>query len=391
MSEDLAADLDAIGSILVIPTILDIVCRTTGMRFAAVARVTERRWVACAVRDVIDFGLAPGGELPVESTLCHEVRAAAAPIVIDDVAADPVYGCHHTPAIYRFRSYISVPIRRIDGSVFGTLCAIDPDPRRLNTPETIDMFEMFANVIGHHLSAVDQVKAQEASLLDERRVAALREEFIAVLGHDLRNPLAAIAGGMRLLRKTPLNSQALELTELIQGSVGRMSGLVDNLVDFARFRLGGGLRLEKGPVQMENILQQIIRELQAGRPGRVVETAFRLDAPIVCDGRRMAQLASNLLGNAFSHGAPDQPIRVAARTEGRCFELSVANGGEPIPPDILGNLFQPFSRGTHRPNREGLGLGLYIAHQIAEAHGGRIEVVSTPAETRFTLVMPIPE
>ncbi len=391
MTEDFAADVAAIGSIPIMPTILGTVCRLSGMRFAAVARVTEERWIACAIHDEIAFGLAPGGELPVESTLCHEVRTATVPIVIDDVASDATYCAHHTPATYGFRSYISVPIRRADGSIFGTLCAIDPEPRRLKTPEIIGLFEMFADLIGQHIAALERMSASEATLLDAQRVAALREQFIAVLGHDLRNPLAAIDGGMRLLRKTPLNDQALQLVEMVQASVGRMGGLIDNLVDFARFRLGGGLLLEREQVRMEDLLGQIILELQISRPDRAVETVFRLDAPVLCDRRRMAQLVSNLLGNALTHGAADRPVRVSAWAEGGWFELSVTNSGEPIPPGMLPGLFQPFARGAHGPSREGLGLGLYIAQQIAEAHGGAIEASSTPAETRFTLRLPVPE
>ncbi len=390
MTEDFAEDVAAIGRIPIIPTILETVCRLSGMRFAAVARVTEDRCIACAIRDAIAFGLAQGGELPVESTLYHEVRMATTPIVIDDIACDEVYRGHHTPATYGFRSYISVPIRRVDGSFFGTLCAIDPEPRRLRTPEIISLFEMFADLIGQHLGALERMAASEATLLDTQRVAALREQFIAVLGYDLRNPLAAIDGGMRLLRKTPLNDQALQLVDMAQASAGRMGGLIDNLMDFARFRLGGRLLLEREPVMIEDLLEQIILELQISRPDRAIETALHLNAPVPCDRRRMAQLVSNLLGNALAHGAADRPVRVSAWTRGGWFELSVTNGGAPIPPGVLPGLFQPFARGAHGPSREGLGLGLYIAQQIAEAHGGLIEAASTPAETRFTLRMPMP-
>ena len=130
MAENYADDIAAVGRIDVVPTILDIVCRTTGMGFAAVARVTEDRWIACSVRDDIDFGLKPGGELKVETTICHEIRQTGDPVIIDDVQADPVYRGHHTPALYGFRSYISMPIRLPDGRFFGTLCAIDPEPGR---------------------------------------------------------------------------------------------------------------------------------------------------------------------------------------------------------------------------------------------------------------------
>ena len=157
MTVDFSDDISAVRSIRAIPTILDIVCRTTGMRFAAVARVTSDRWIACSVRDDIGFGLKPGSELEIRTTICHEIRQSGQAVIIDHVAADPAFSAHRTPSIYGFQSYISMPIRLADGTFFGTLCAIDPEPHRLNTPETIGMFEMFAEIIGYHLSAIDRM------------------------------------------------------------------------------------------------------------------------------------------------------------------------------------------------------------------------------------------
>ena len=363
----------------------------TGMRFAAVARVTDDRWIACSVRDDIAFGLEPGDELDVETTICHEIRQSGQAVVIDHVAEDTTYCNHHTPAIYGLQSYISVPIRLPDGALFGTLCAIDPEPHRLNTPEIVGMFEMFAEVIGFHLSAIDRFTASEANLLDERRVSALREQFIAVLGHDLRNPLAAIDGGMHLLLRTSLDEKATAVVRMIQGSVGRMAGLIDNVMDFAHGRLGGGLTLERDADEpMEPVLRQVVAELQTNAPDRAIEARFALTAPVDCDRRRVAQLASNLLGNALAHGAPGAPVRIGATTANGWFELSVANRGDPIPPVVMDNIFQPFTRGTLRRSLQGLGLGLYIAHEIATAHGGTLQVESSPAETRFTFRMPLP-
>ena len=238
MTDAFSEDISAVRSIKAIPTILDIVCRTTGMRFAAVARVTSDRWIACSVHNDIGFGLKPGSELEIGTTICHEIRQSGHAVIIDHVAEDPAFCAHHTPAMYGVQSYISMPIRLADGIFFGTLCAIDPEPHRLNTPETIGMFEMFTEVIGYYLSAIDRMNSTEANLFDERKTSALREQFIAVLGHDLRNPLAAIDAGMQLLLKTPLNDSATAIVNMAQGSATRMAGLIDNVMDFARGRLG---------------------------------------------------------------------------------------------------------------------------------------------------------
>jgi signal transduction histidine kinase len=383
MSETFEQDIAAVSSIKAIPTILDIVCRMTGMRFAAVARVTEDRWIACSVRDDISFGLKPGGELKVETTICHEIRQNGEAVIIENVSEDAVYARHHTPQVYGLQSYISMPIRLTDGSFFGTLCAIDPEPHRLKTPEIIQMFEMFADVIGFQLSAIK-------NLLDERNASALREQFIAVLGHDLRNPLASISGGASLLRKEVLSERGSRILDMVQGSVVRMSGLIDNVLDFARGRLGGGFTLSRqAGVDLEPILQQVVGELRIGAQGRTIETDFALRDAVNCDPSRFAQMVSNLLANGLTHGAPEEPVQIHAATDGAELKLWIANKGRPIPPGAMERLFQPFFRGEAQPSQNGLGLGLHIASEIAKAHGGAIDVASTPQETRFTFRMPL--
>lgn len=382
-------DIAAIRRIDAVPTILDVVCRTTGMGFAAVARVTEDRWIACSVRDDIAFGLVPGGELKIETTICNEIRDSREPVIIDHVAEHPDFCHHHTPAMYGFQSYISMPILLPDGRFFGTLCAIDPRPAQVDNPETIGMFRMFADMIAFHLDAQAQIDRSAATLFDERRTAELREQFIAVLGHDLRNPLASIDAGTRLLARDPAPDKAAKVLGLMQSSVARMAALIDNVLDLARGRLGGGLTLQRAPVQLEPVLRQVIEELRASHPKQPIEAVLELDAEIDCDRGRIAQLLSNLLGNALTHGAADQPVLVHAATRDRVFELSVSNAGEEIPPAAIERLFQPFARGAVRPDQAGLGLGLYIASEIARAHGGSLSVVSSPMQTRFTFLMPL--
>jgi signal transduction histidine kinase len=249
---------------------------------------------------------------------------------------------------------------------------------------------MFASVIGYHLSAIDKMQKHEATLLDERETSALREQFIAVLSHDLRNPLAAIDGGMRLLLKTPLNERAQAVVGMVQSSTARMAALIDNVMDFARGRLGGGISLAWEPnASLEKVLLQVISEIQASVPEREFDVQLALPVAVNCDPRRIGQLVSNLLGNAVTYGPADRPIRVYATVSGGSVELSVANAGEPIPEAAMAKIFQPFTRGTLRPSMQGLGLGLYIAHEIAIAHGGSLTVMSDHAETRFTFGLPL--
>jgi signal transduction histidine kinase len=390
MTNDYALDLATLAKIDVVPRILEVICRTTGLGFSAVARVTEDRWIACAVRDEIAFGLKPGGELQVETTICDEIRDSGQLVVIDHVAEDETFRDHKTPKMYGFQSYISVPIYLRGGQFFGTLCAIDPRPARLNTVATVGMFKLFAELIAFHIESQDRLTASELELRNERETADLREQFIAVVGHDLRNPLASIEASAEVLLTLPLGERAIPAVQRIKRSAGRMAGLIANVLDFARGRLSGGLSLsQKVEAHLETTLEHVVAELQSAWPSRAIEYEFALHQPVCCDGARLAQMFSNLLANALTHGDPAGPVRVLARSDAEAFELSVANTGRPIPPDTFSHLFQPFSRASVGPGQQGLGLGLYIASEIARAHGGSLTVASSPEETRFTFRMPV--
>jgi signal transduction histidine kinase len=387
--QEFTADVDCVSGIAAVPTILEVICRTTGLGFAALARVTEERWIACSVLDAIDFGLKPGDELKVETTICHEIRRSQEPVVIDNVAEDNYWCRHHTPETYGFQSFISVPVILGDGTFFGTICAFDPKPAPLNRPEIVDMFRLFAQLIAKHLDERERLDATEAALAEERETGELREQFIAVLGHDLRNPLRGVRAFAELLLRKNLEQEAMEYAALIRDSATRMQALIDNLLDLARVRLGGGMPLKfESSTNMELMLRAVVAECSAAYLGRVIKTEFSLVDPIHCDTNRMAQLFSNLLSNALTHGAEDQPVRVNAVTYDGVFELTVVNGGDPIPADALPFLFRPFHRNTAASGGEGLGLGLYIAHTIATAHGGSLVVQSDAEETRFTFRMP---
>lgn len=150
---------------------------------------------------------------------------------------------------------------------------------------------------------------------------------------------------MDLLLKTPLDEEAATMGRLMRDSASRMLGLIDNMLDLARGRLGGGLTLNRDSKEsLEPVLRAVVAELKAGQPDRLIETDFALIERVNCDRARIAQLFSNLLGNALSYGAADQPIRVRASSAGGSFELSVANAGEPIPPAAMAHLFHPFYR-----------------------------------------------
>ncbi|MBL4677284.1 MAG: GAF domain-containing sensor histidine kinase [Mucilaginibacter sp.] len=360
------------------------------MGFSAVARVTDDKWIACAVRDEINFGLKPGGELQLETTICNEIRQSGNEVVIDHVAEDPNFAAHHTPAMYGFQSYISMPIFRKSGEFFGTLCAIDPKPARLNNPETIKMFKLMADLIAFHLNVLDQLDHSASKLLEEQQTAELREQFIAILGHDLRNPVGAVLNVAQLLLRMPLDDRTKRLANILQDASYRMKALIDNILDFARGRLGDGIKLQLSDSEpVEQILGQVVDELRLIWPDRQIETNFNLDANVRCDAKRIAQMASNLVGNALSYSEDGSAVVMNVDSCNNEFKISVSNAGKQIPENIKSKLFQPFSRGEVAPNQQGLGLGLYISSEIAKAHGGKLQVNSEEHLTTFTFAMTV--
>lgn len=231
----------------------------------------------------------------------------------------------------------------------------------------------------------------EAATETEHETSMLREQFIAVLGHDLRNPLAALAAGAHMLSEREALSKRGEIViKEMSASIARAGTLVANLLDFARGRLGGGLTLARdGTRPLTPFLEQVVSEMRAIAPDREILADFSIAEPVDCDPARIAQLASNLLSNAITHGDPHMPIRVEGRIEDDRFILSVSNGGVPIPAAARAQLFQPFFRGAVRRSQQGLGLGLFIVNEIAKAHAGSMKVESTDDQTRFTLSMPL--
>lgn len=384
-----AADVHAVQSISAVPTMLRVVAETTGMRFACIARVDEETWTTCAVHDQLGLGLKPGDTLDLATTLCNEVRAGNKLILMDKASEDPVYKTHHTPKIYGFESYISVPVYRPGGEFFGTLCALDPEPKAVSAPKVVDSLVLFAELISRQLADEQRLLQSETALTRVRETSELREQFIAVLGHDVRTPLTSILTGVTLLRHLGLNENALRVIDRIERSGKRISSLVDDVVDFTRGRMGGGIPLQAMVTpDLQPHLRHVVDELRDIHPGRTIECDIAIDGTVYCDPRRVAQLLSNLLVNALLYGAADQPVRVEARKQDGDLHLTVSNRGTPIAAETMAALFQPFWRGANATVAGGLGLGLYIVAEIARSHHGGIEVVSTPAATTFTFRMP---
>ncbi|MES2316760.1 MAG: ATP-binding protein [Pseudomonadota bacterium] len=383
--KDQASDIASIQSISSVPTILEAVAALTGLRFVCIARVTGDSWTTCAVLDKLEFGLKVGDELDVATTLCEEVRDTHKAVVIDNVSTDQKYKDHHMPRMYGFQSYISIPVLRPDGGYFGTLCALDPVPAKVSDQATLTSMTLFAQLITKHLETESRLNESQVALLSERETSELREQFIAVLGHDLRTPLGSILLGADLLLAEQLTPKAGSVVLRMRRSAQRMAGLVNDVVDFTRGRMGGGIALNlRHETSLHAPLMQVVDELRGHFPGREITLDFDLNGAVHCDVQRIQQMLSNLLKNALVYGAQDAPVQVRCASWDGAFELTIANQGPAMSQATIAQLFKPFWRASSHAANEGLGLGLFIVAEIARSHGGKLDVDSSAQATRFT-------
>ena len=218
--------------------------------------------------------------------------------------------------------------------------------------------------------------------------------FLAILGHDLRTPLGAVITSSQFMLETGgLDAPHLVLTTGILRSSRRMNAMVDDLLDFTRIRLGSGIPIERDAMDMATVVGHAVEEVAASQRDRVLSCDASGDLRGEWDAARISQMLSNLLGNAVQHGSESSPIRVTVQGSAHDVELRVHNDGPAIPTSDLHGLFNPLKRlkSGEPPSRHprNLGLGLYIAEQIVSAHGGTIDVSSSPAAgTTFTVHLP---
>ncbi|PTL81551.1 ATP-binding protein [Vitiosangium sp. GDMCC 1.1324] len=243
--------------------------------------------------------------------------------------------------------------------------------------------------------AIERKRADEGVKREEaaQQTALFREQFLGILGHDLRNPLQAIAGNAALLlRYGGLSEPQRKAINRISISADRMARMISDILDFTRTRLGGGYTLQRTWMNVHDVLRQVVEELEVAHPQRRFELNVSGTGWGEWDADRIAQAASNLVGNAVQYSPGDSAVRVLARDEGEGVRVEVHNLGTPIPVERMPHIFDPFVRGrdgARSGSRSGLGLGLYITHEIVKAHGGTLQVRSSEAEgTCFWLNLP---
>ena len=239
-----------------------------------------------------------------------------------------------------------------------------------------------------HNAELFQTAKRERERAEE--AAALRERLVAIVGHDLRNPLSSISMAAQMLSSRALATADEQLVSRIQRSANRMTRMIGQILDFARIRSGQSFELQLESADLRQVCQAVIDELRLSRPDQEIALSIEGRADALFDSDRIAQVLSNLIGNAIQHGTGG-PISVTVReATPDAVAIEVHNFGPAIPKAAQAGLFDAFHRETTAGDqRSSIGLGLFIANQIVRAHGGSIAVRSPDRDgTTFSVVLP---
>ena len=236
--------------------------------------------------------------------------------------------------------------------------------------------------------AIDQALAESVDFFSTQ-VEQARDLLLGMLGHDLRTPLQSIQMTAHYLTALNAGEKVSEAAGRLINSGARMKALLDDLLDFNRTRLGLGIDVARTHVDLGTLLADDVKELRAAHPEHPLDLEVRGDCRGMWDGRRVEQLLTNLVTNAMKYGTPRALVRVVVTGEEKDVRINVMNSGPAIDPAIVGQLFEPLARGAHPASGDdSLGLGLYIAQEIAKGHGGMITARSAGSETTFTARLP---
>jgi GAF domain-containing protein len=315
--------------------------------------------------------------IPLGESRIGEIATTRRPLLANDATGDP--------ALHGSVAFAGYPLI-VEETVVGVFAMFTA--RSLAS----DTFEALASVARTIAIGIERARAaaQRERLVEElERTVHFNEMFAGILGHDLRNPLGAIVAAANLLLLNTEDSKSFSWIRRILGSSERMTRMVDQLLDFTRVRIGGGLALARHPCDLRELARQTVEEIELANPGWrfVFESTGELAGH--WHGDRLVQVLSNLISNAVQHGSPDRPLVVRLDGTQPLVRVEIQNHGA-IPPELLPALFDPFRSAKHkRDGARGLGLGLFITEQIVRAHGGELAVSSSESEgTTFWFQLP---
>jgi signal transduction histidine kinase len=346
------------------------------------------------MRGVPEAERAPFPAIPADAPLpaaeCARRRAIVTAVGGDEI--DRRYpGLAQLRARVGFRSLASVPVEAA-GELQGVLGLGFAEERVLDREER-DYLAALADQAGQAIARARSYDAEARARAEAERILRVKEQLLAVVGHDLRNPLSAIVNGTNVMfRRGDLSPADASSLRRIASSADRMSAVIRDLLDFSRVRQGLGIPVEPAPVDLGDVARDVLAEFEERPRVCPVELRAAGDLRLVADRQRLAQMISNLVGNAIQHGE-GSPVAVEVAAHPDAVVLRVHNAGRPIDPEVLPHVFEPFRRGRAGggavPDSGSIGLGLFIVNAIVKAHAGDVRVeTSEGAGTTFTVTLP---
>jgi signal transduction histidine kinase len=316
----------------------------------------------------------------LEARLCDLRRLLGA----DETPSGPQLTAPAAPAL----AHLAIPLVGL-GRVIGVLYVERPAESAYDE-ECVGALSIVAAQLGSYLTTLHLVGRQASAAQELAKAHAFQQQLVGIVSHDLRNPLAAITMSAALvLRREGTDAQTLATMERITSSANRADRIIRALLDGTRARLGNGIPIVRAPMDLDAVLRDAVDEARVSS-GRTVR--YDSSGPLfgAGDQDRLAQVASNLLGNALRYSPAETPVEVGSSLDaGGEAQFMVRNDGPAIPAALLPRIFDPFRRGAVGDTGSGLGLGLYIVREIVRGHGGQVEVQSSEARgTTFTVTLP---
>lgn len=402
-------DLEAVKQIHILPAMLDIICRLTGLGYAAVARVTDDRWLACSVRDEVNFGLVEGAELKLETTICNEIRQHHNEVVIDHVANDPDYKEHHTPKLYGLQSYISFPILLKNGDFFGTLCAIGTKPATLKDPKITGTFKLFAELISFHLQSIDLMEQSHVALRETKGTLLYTTHenllYQQISDHNLQEPLRKISVYSDLLINHTENAdveKAKKTAKQISSFAIELNDTIQNITKFTNLKTWDA---SFEPVDLNAIIENVKSELKSELDEKNISIEAGKLPVLFASEKQMKLVFSQLIGHGitFSKISAESVISISAekieRGQIKYFLPSEKASGFSVITMVFKDIetdnydtSRIFDILIHREGNvagEKYGNGLADCRKIIFNHGGMITAKATAdSELTFSIVLP---
>lgn len=370
---------------------LRLIKETTGLRFAASIKLTAGSWVRCGVDESTNPGVPVLAEKSIQEMQNAEGTSERADFTKSMVLHLLDFSeCKIEPSLSGQHPYshIWIPIITSTGLSVGFLYGLDPTLHATNKFDVISTLELFASLLATYLDIYSQLEYSQSKLNVSEDTGRLRENFLAVLAHDLKTPVCAVLMGVALLKDQMTEKKSGGLLTAIESSAHRILLLIDEVLDFSRCRLGGEFPINK--TLIKNLFEElvpVIDEVSLAHPSVQIKYQYGLTETVACDFGRISQVVSNLLSNAVNHGMRGHPVSIEGLIEENNFIMKFINRGVQI--ENLNSLFRPFIKGKNNKCNDGLGLGLYICSEIVKAHNGHLQVESSENFTTFTLKLPL--